>query len=276
MPLKEIDSVMRLFTENRVVNWHEHVWLDQSGNLDKARLSELVAMARVTHMDALACSNPVMAPECPPSLVRKHNDAVFEAMNLHPGLIYGMAFANPGYRRESVEEIKRCVNELGFVGVKLYNQYFISDPAVRDVIEICESLDIPILEHSGKLNFQPETQPFISDGTHFALAAAEHPNQVFIYAHIGGGGDWEWSIKAIAPFPNIYADISGSVCDQGMVERAVSLLGADRLLFGTDMSYEAGIGKLLGADIPEERKKTILCNKRFERYLERGASRCQA
>ncbi|MDR1640600.1 MAG: amidohydrolase family protein [Clostridiales bacterium] len=264
-----MSDLMQIFAENRVVNWHEHVWLDQSGNLDQARLSELVTMAKATCMDALVCSNPVMVPECPPDLVRRHNDAVFEATQLHKGLIYGMAFVNPGYRLESEIEIKRCINELGFVGVKLYNQYLISDPAIRDVINLCESLDIPILEHSGKLNYQPETQPFISHGTHFALAAAEHPKQAFIYAHIGGGGDWEWSIKAIAPCPNIYADISGSVCDQGMIERAVSLLGADRLLFGTDMSYEAGIGKLLGADISEENKKTILCGKRFERYLER-------
>jgi predicted TIM-barrel fold metal-dependent hydrolase len=264
---------MRLFFENRVVNWHEHVWLDNDGNLDEARLSELVAMAKATSMDVLVCSNPVMVPHCPPDLVRKCNDALAEATRRYPGLIRGLAFVNPGYRDEAVAEIRRCVFELGFVGVKLYNQYLISDPAARDVIWACEALGIPILEHSGKLNHGQESQPFISHGSHFAIAAAEHPHQVFLYAHIGGGGDWEWSIKAIAPYPNVFADISGSVCDQGIIEFAVSMLGADRLLFGTDMSYEASIGKLLGANIPYEDKVAILSGKRFQRYLERGLAK---
>ncbi|MDR1061497.1 MAG: amidohydrolase family protein [Clostridiales bacterium] len=261
---------MRLFRENRVVNWHEHVWLGPDGGLDRDRLRELVAIAKATHMDALVCSNPVMVPDSPPELARRCNDAVAEAAALHPGFIMGMGFVNPGFHDEAIAEVDRCILELGFAGVKLYNQYFISDPAVRGVIRRCAQLGAPILEHAGKLTHMPQSQPFLSDGAHFAKAASENPDATFIYAHIGGGGDWEWSLKAIAPHGNVFADTSGGGCDEGMIERAVELLGAGRLLFGTDMSFEAGVGKLLAADISWEDKKTILCNPRFEKYLERG------
>jgi len=78
-----------------------------------------------------------------------------------------------------------------------------------------------------------------------------------INGHIGGGGDWEWSIKALKNVPNVYVDTSGSVVDEGIVEMCVKYLGAERVLFGTDLSMEAGVGKILGADLTEEQRELI-------------------
>jgi hypothetical protein len=43
-----------------------------------------------------------------------------------------------------------------------------------------------------------------------------------------------------------------------MVDRAVELLGADRLLFGTDMTMEGGVGKILDADLTPQQRKQVL------------------
>lgn len=88
-------------------------------------------------------------------------------------------------------------------------------------------------------------------------------------AHIGGGGDWEWSLKAIADYPNVYTDMSGSVYDDQMLERAVEIIGAERILFGTDGSFSACIGKMLACNLTQEEKATILNNPDFEPYLNR-------
>lgn len=266
----KIEDKMKLFSENKVVNWHEHVWLNDKGEMDVEQCDLLVESARKTHMDKLVCSLPISGG-CPsPDDIRKCNDVVSVAMKRHPGVIKGFAFINPGYVKEALFEIDRCVNDLGMIGIKVYNQYYISDPVYHSVIEKCIELDIPILEHAGKLNYMPEDQPFISDGTHFAKASAKYPEATIIEAHIGGGGDWQWSLKAIADCPNIYTDVSGSVCDEGLIEQTVKYLGVDRVLFGTDGSVSAGIGKMLGANISEDDKIKILNNKIFERYLERG------
>ncbi len=265
-----IQEKMKLFKENKVVNWHEHVWSDGTGKLNEMDCDRLVEAACNTYMDTLVCSLPIAKGNPKPDEVKICNDIVARAMKEYPGVIKGLAFINPGYVKEALTEIDRCINELGMIGIKLYNQYFISDPVVRSGIEKCIDLDIPILEHAGKTNFLHRDQPFISDGTHFAKVSQEYPEAVIIEAHIGGGGDWQWSLKAIAGCKNIYTDISGSVCDDGLIEETVKYLRADRVLFGTDGSISAGIGKMIGAHITEEDKIKILNNPDFERYLERG------
>ena len=87
-------------------------------------------------------------------------------------------------------------------------------------------------------------------------------------AHIGGGGDWQWSVKAIADCPNVFADISGSISDRPLMEESLRCLGADRLLFGTDCVWDSSVAKILGADISDEDKKTILAGGAMLRFLD--------
>lgn len=258
---------LSLFYDNKVVNWHEHVWADANDNLREREADGLVEAAEKTGMDVLVCSLPVTSGNPQPEQCRRYNDIVYQAMKKYPNMIKGMCYVNPGYAKEAVQEIDRCINELGMIGVKLYNQYFISDPAVHAVIEKCIDLDIPILEHAGKTNSLPVTEPITSDGTHFALASRKYPDLRLIYAHIGGGGDYHWSLKAICDHKNVFLDISGSVYDQGMIEETVKKMGVERVMFGTDGSISASMGKLMGADLTDKQKIAILNNKQMERYL---------
>ena len=46
--------------------------------------------------------------------------------------------------------------------------------------------------------------------------------------------------------------------DEGTVEMAVRVLGADRVVFGCDMSMTAGVGKIRGANLNAQDKEKIL------------------
>lgn len=270
--MKNIEAKMDLLKNNKVVNWHEHVWFKPgTKELNVEGCDRLVEEAELTHMDCLVCSNPISGGTPGPDDIRLCNEAVAQAMNRYPKMIKGMAFINPGYTKEAIYEIERCIKGLGMVGIKLYNHYFASDPVFRPVIEKCIELDIPMLFHAGKLMKGPNTQPCLSNGEHFAKAAKQYPEAVIIHAHIGGGGDWQWSLKAMTDSPNVFTDISGSVHDAEIIETTYKMMGADRMLFGTDMSFASSLGKILGADIPDRDKIKILNNPRFEKYLERGA-----
>ena len=60
---------------------------------------------------------------------------------------------------------------------------------------------------------------------------------------------------------NISAEIAGSDPTSGFVEMAVRELGAERVVYGSDVggrSFASQLGKVLGADIPESAKALIL------------------
>jgi len=66
----------------------------------------------------------------------------------------------------------------------------------------------------------------------------------FILAHIGGGGDWQHSLAALARIPNVAVDLSGSGVDGGMLESCLAAVGVERLVWGTDLTMDTGWAKL--------------------------------
>jgi len=181
--------------------------------------------------------------------------------------MYGMCFVDPHHGNTALSEIDRCVKDLGFIGVKLYNQRAIDDPLQYPIIEKCIKLDIPILMHAGKGSASYSERHLQSDGSHFLNIAARYPEAVFIVGHIGGGGDWHWQLKKMESCPNVFIDIGGSVYDHGIVEETVAVFGADRVLFAADMSFSASVGKLLGAELSDDDKITILAGGRMKKYF---------
>jgi hypothetical protein len=89
--------------------------------------------------------------------------------------------------------------------------------------------------------------------------ARRHPKAKLICGHTGG--NWEIGIRAIRDTPNIYADIAGSDPTAGFTEMAVRELGAERVIYGSDVggrSFASQIAKVLGADLPSYAKELIL------------------
>jgi predicted TIM-barrel fold metal-dependent hydrolase len=193
------------------------------------------------------------------------------AMRAHPDRILGYAYLNPGYAREALDELDRCVVREGFIGIKLYNQYKINDPITFPLIERTIELGVPILSHAGKL-VRPEDiaqQPLCSHAADFVDIGRRYPEAMIIEGHIAGGGDWQWSLKVLRDAPaSIYLDTSGSVMDNGMLERCIASIGEDQLLFATDMTMEGGVARVRDAAMTEEQRQKIFF-RNFELMLAR-------
>lgn len=265
-----IKDKLKFFKDNTVINWHEHVYFDENDKLNYRVLDALVEDSDLVGIDVNVVSNLYSIKHRGPDVMESYNNSVKEAMDIYPDKIRGFAFIDPIHGRNAVAEINRCVLDLGMIGVKLYDQFTLADDMQNPIIERCIDLDIPILMHAGKACQRPLDNPLESDSTHFVLAAEKYPEAVIIMAHIGGGGDWHWQLKAMERYPNIYIDISGSVHDDNMIEDTVKVFGVNRVLFGTDGSFSSSIGKLLSADISLEDKKIIMNNPAFQKYLDRG------
>ncbi|MEW6356674.1 MAG: amidohydrolase family protein [Planctomycetota bacterium] len=231
---------------------------------------KLIEAADILGIDILVCSCLAPRPSTPETF-RIANDHMIAAAKEFKGRVWGYAYVNPGYTPEAIADIERCMEVEDMVGVKLYNEYKCTDPAVRPVIEKCVELDVPILYHQGHCTDSLPGQPNISDAGDLAALAKSYPTAKLIAGHIGGGGDWEWTIKAASQAPTLYADTSGSVVDEGMIEMAVKWMGADRLLFACDGSMCAGVGKLRGAQI-SKRDKEKIASANFLRLVGRKAT----
>lgn len=240
----------------RVIDCHAHLSFRKSPDEPGNDLEVLDAADRLG-IDQLCCSILCKRPATVEGF-RACNAALAAAIKRHPKRLLGYCYVNPERGREALDEIRRCMNQEGFIGVKLYNERVCTDAIVAPVVELAIELGAIILHHAGHSHVPIPSQPNISDGGHLAELGRRYPEARLICAHVGGGGDWEWTIKALRHAKNVYLDTSGSVIDEGIVEMAAKTLGVERLLFGCDMSFTAGVGKIRGANLSAEHKQQIL------------------
>jgi len=241
-----------------VIDCHAHLAHQSASDyLEKDR--KLIEAADKLGIDQLCCS--MLTPRRPSTAegFKECNAWAVEAVKRFPDRILAYCYVNPTHSKEALADIRHYVGDCGFMGIKIYNAKFCIDEIVFPIVELAIELGVPILHHAGHSHYFNESQPFISDGGHLAELGKRYPEARLICAHVGGGGDWEWTIKALrhAP-PSVFLDTSGSVIDEGMIEMAVRVLGPERILFGCDMSMTAGVGKMRGANLAPEEKRQIM------------------
>jgi hypothetical protein len=75
------------------------------------------------------------------------------------------------------------------------------------------------------------------------------------------GGDWITALHKIRRHENVLVDTCTSTVDDGMIEKAVEVLGPERVLFATDAGFldpPAQLAKVLSAELSENERSMIL------------------
>jgi predicted TIM-barrel fold metal-dependent hydrolase len=150
---------------------------------------------------------------------------------------------NPNHKQQSLDEISRAV-EQGAVGLKLAASRRANDPLLDDVIALARTHGLPVLHHIWQHCTRDWPGQDASNASDLCELAVRHPGVYFILAHIGGGGDYEHTFDAVRDVENVFLDLSGSGVDRGMLDGAVDSVGAQRLLWGSDLTMETGLAKL--------------------------------
>lgn len=251
---------------------HAHVFtpVNRPG-ADWSQVEAMVEAADVLGIERLFCSHPVTAGVLADSeTVREANESVLAAIKRYPKRIAGYCFVQPGNGQAALDEIERCA-DAGMIGVKLYNQFKFTDPVLFPVAEKCIQRRLIFLGHSGHVT-DPRTQalqPKISDAREFCALSQRYPELSLILGHLNGGGDWEWTIRALRACPRVFLDTSGSVLEEDTIGDAVKALGHERILFATDMTMEGGVGKILSAELTPTQREDIFW-RNFQRLLDRN------
>jgi predicted TIM-barrel fold metal-dependent hydrolase len=155
---------------------------------------------------------------------------------------------NPNYTAHACAEIERCTSR-GAIGIKLLASRRADDPLLDPIAALAAEHRLPILHHVWQHRTREWPSQEISDGADLARLAGRHPRASFILAHIGGGGDYAHTFAAVRDVPNVFPDLSGSGVDRGMLDAAVEALGAERLLWGSDLTMCTGLAKLRALDV---------------------------
>ena len=260
-------DLMREVKRYRKIDAHAHVGFEP-GDEEK-----LIEFADRLGIEKLCISRPITnfsgtEPEGPEQ-VRECNDLIIKAVKQYPDRFIGFLTLNPIYQKESLDEIDRCVDH-GMAGYKGYTQVKINDPLYYPIIEKFIDLKMIVSMHAFcqlglggyRMKYDIGKAPHTSIPEDFVDIARRYPEAMFQFAHIGGGGDWEYECKAFKDIPNIYVDTSGSNNEEHMINFALRHLGEDRMFFGTDSSYYQGVGKIMAADLSKAQLKKIF----FENY----------
>jgi hypothetical protein len=232
-----------------LVDVHAHFLHAASGRTDwpdvnAARLRAGERIGITVHIASILGSwghrSPTYFPS-PPDVTRA-NDAMLELQAAHPDRLRSYVVVNPNHTDHARREIARGV-ERGAVGIKLAASRRADDPLLDPIAEEAAARHLPILHHIWQHRRREWPGQEASDAVEYARLAVRHPDAAFVLAHIGGGGDWAHTLPAVEELPNVYLDLSGSGVDRGMLDQALGTVGAERLLWGCDVTMETGLAK---------------------------------
>ena len=182
------------------------------------------------------------------------NALLFREMKQFPDRIIGYAsLHSTRFGREALDELDRCANDYGMRGLKIYStpQMSIAEPATIPILEKTVELGFPILAHATPLECEYLMEAVPECKLMMAHAAAQP------FAH----GDWNRAIMAAKRFPNLYLETASSTIDTGFLETCIRELGAEKIIFGTDIPlidpyFE--LSKVRDTDIASDELEKIL------------------
>lgn len=138
-----------------------------------------------------------------------------------------------------VEELEK-LKDMNLAGVKLHPPFqhvFLTDEKYTEMWKQINHLGFPVLIHCGQAKVKQPHDLFPSGVAKFLKYLPDVP---VILAHMGGRSEDPEEEKILLDFPeNVYVDTAMSA-ERGTMEefeRLTSLLGPERVLFGSDFPY---------------------------------------
>ncbi len=232
-----------------LIDVHAHFYTERSGRADwqatnTARLDAGYKIGITSHVASILGTWGMYSPTYFPSPedITHANDRMIELAQVHRDVL-GYCVVNPNYTEHALTEIDLRLKQ-GMIGVKLAASRRANDELLDPIATLAGENGVPILHHVWHHRRHEWPGQEASDATELAGLAERHLATDFIMAHLGGGGDWSHSLRAVREVPNVWVDLSGSGVDVDMLEAALNEIGPDRLLWGADITLGTAWAKL--------------------------------
>jgi predicted TIM-barrel fold metal-dependent hydrolase len=191
--------------------------------------------------------------------VRRANDDCLDSVQRSGGLGRFLVYLNP-QNADWREELQRGV-DAGATGVKLLTAFKDEQGRLDNAVELIREVGrrgLAVLMHTWQKTQGNERGEITL--VEFATLAEACPDARMVAAH--SGGNWRHSLGVLRDrLPNAHLECCGYYPERGLVEALVGDVGAERVLFGSDMAgrtQASQIAKVALADIPAEQKEMVL------------------
>ena len=192
----------------------------------------------------------------------------FDTINQYAAQINGMegiiSFGGIHPDNENYLEKLRRIKGLGLKGIKLHPDYqdvFVDDPRMIDIIQCAVELDLIVVLHAGLDIGLPDPIHCPPQRAANMLAQLDTNKAKIVLAHTGGYDQWD-EVEEYLVGKNIWLDTSYSMnkLSAEQFTRIVCNHGADRILFASDSPWggqRETIDWIWDMDLTEEEQESI-------------------
>ena len=184
---------------------------------------------------------------------------------------------DPRLGEQQMQRLRTSLDDTGCVGIKIHpsvHEVEADADAYAPVYELAAAHGVPILTHSWDISPTNPVQ-YLSHPDRFRPHLQRHPGVRLILGHAGGRpGSMDAVVELCREFPHLAVDLAGDYYDSGLIEFLVQHIGAERVLFGSDMNWidpRANLAPVLAADISDEVVLQILRTNAMATYRRRIA-----
>ncbi len=201
-------------------------------------------------------------------VAKEANDYLIQAVAEHPQRLTGFASVNPSWGKSSLDEAARCA-AAGLRGIgELHPDtqgIDITDTAVvSPLMDHARSLGLPVLLHCSEPVGHLYPGKGVTTPDRACRFIENFPENTIICAHWGGGLPFYALMPEVGTaLRNVYFDTAASpfLYRPGVYSVAVSLVGAERILFASDyplMPPSRPLAEINNAALSEEQRRLIL------------------
>ena len=185
---------------------------------------------------------------------------ITSAMKKYPAQIRGYYCVNPILGVDT-NEIRAAFRENpGYVGLKFlpdYHRTELTNPVYAPAMELANEHHMLVLSHTWGVSMNGES---CNSADKVIGILERYPNITFVMGH-SIQGQVDDAISIAKQYPNAYLDLCDTCRLNGVVEKMVREVGAEKIVFGTDAPMQSHLfqmGCVLGAKISDNEKKLIL------------------
>ena len=220
-----------------VIDAHVHL----TRNSDTIPYIQYSSTELLEDMDKNGVAMAVVCPNIDPYAtkienVQTENDWIASNVKKHPERLIGFGLTTPfTVEKMGVQEVERCVNELGMKGMILTRTkplpagYYVD--YLAKIFEKCIELNVPILMDGNRPGWNGEDIIFI---------AQQFPKATVIMGSMGGH-NWEQFgvVETASATTNIIFDISDGYFNPMAIIRAIRKIGREKVVWGSREPYNS-------------------------------------